>query len=86
MEKVLQSGRDILYIGFSTGLSTTYQSGCIAAEELREKYPERTILTVDSLCASLGQGLLIHHAVMVFSSAREIRVPLTGTDADDMIQ
>ena len=63
MEPVLQAGIDILYIGFSSGLSTTYQSGCIAAAELREKYPERTILTVDSLCASLGQGLLVHHAV-----------------------
>ena len=72
MEKVLQSGRDILYIGFSTGLSTTYQSGCIAAEELREKYPERTILTVDSLCASLGQGLLIHHAVMLQRAGKTI--------------
>jgi DegV family protein with EDD domain len=64
MEAILQSGRDVLYIGFSTGLSTTYQSGCIAAEELRGKYPDRKILTVDSLCASLGQGLLIHHAVL----------------------
>ena len=62
-DTVLQAGIDILYIGFSSGLSTTYQSGCIAAAELREKYPERTILTVDSLCASLGQGLLVHHAV-----------------------
>jgi DegV family protein with EDD domain len=64
MEPVLQAGRDILYIGFSTGLSGTYQSGCIAAAELQEKYPERKIVTVDSLCASLGQGLLIHHAVL----------------------
>ena len=63
MEPHLQSGQDILYIGFSSGLSTTYQSGCIAAAELRGKYPERKILTVDSLCASLGQGLLLHYAV-----------------------
>jgi len=63
MEPILQSGRDVLYIGFSTGLSATYQSGRIAASELLEKYPDRKILTVDSLCASLGQGLLIHHAV-----------------------
>ena len=63
MEQTLQQGLDILFVGFSSGLSTTYQSGCIAADDLREKYPERTILTVDSLCASLGQGLLVHHAV-----------------------
>ena len=72
MEPILQAGIDILYIGFSSGLSTTYQSGCIAAAELREKYPERTILTVDSLCASLGQGLLVHHAVQKKNSGASI--------------
>ena len=60
MEKTLQAGLDILFIGFSSGLSTTYQSGCIAADDLREEYPERKILTVDSLCASLGQGLYVY--------------------------
>ena len=60
MEKTLQQGLDILFIGFSSGLSTTYQSGCIAADDLREEYPERKILTVDSLCASLGQGLYVY--------------------------
>ena len=60
MEQKLQEGLDILFIGFSSGLSTTYQSGCIAADDLREKYPERKILTVDSLCASLGQGLYVY--------------------------
>ena len=63
MEAIVKEGLDILYIGFSSGLSTTYQSACIAAAELRERYPARTILTVDSLCASLGQGLLVHLAV-----------------------
>ena len=60
MEKTLQQGLDILFVGFSSGLSTTYQSGCIAADDLREEYPERKILTVDSLCASLGQGLYVY--------------------------
>ena len=63
MEPCLKEGRDIFYIGFSSGLSTTYQSGVIAASELREKYPERKIMTIDSLCASLGQGLFVHYAV-----------------------
>ncbi len=63
MEPVLQAGEDILYIGFSSGLSTTYQSSCIAAAELRERYPERKIICIDSLAASLGQGLLVHLAV-----------------------
>ena len=48
MEQVLQAGLDVLFIGFSSGLSTTYQSGVIAAEELRKKYPQRRIITIDS--------------------------------------
>ncbi len=59
-EAELQAGNDVLYIGFSSGLSTTYNSSCIAAEELREKYPERKLITVDSLAASAGQGLLVY--------------------------
>lgn len=62
MEPILQSGRDILYIGFSSGLSSTYNAGAAAAKELSEKYPDRKVYAVDSLCASLGQGLLIYHA------------------------
>ena len=62
MERHLREGRDVLYIGFSSGLSGTYNAGVLAARELSEKYPERKVYTVDSLCASLGQGLLIWHA------------------------
>ena len=59
MEPQLQAGRDVLVLAFSSGLSATYNSSAVAAEELREKYPERKIYTVDTLCASLGQGLLV---------------------------
>ncbi len=62
MEPVLQEGLDVLVLAFSSGLSTTYQSAVIAAEELREKYPQRTINVVDTLCASRGQGLLAWYA------------------------
>lgn len=62
-ERELKKGRDILYLGFSSALSTTCNSARIAAEELMEKYPERKILTVDSLGASAGQGLLIYLTV-----------------------
>lgn len=62
MEKILQEGQDVLTVAFSSGLSTTYQSAMIAADELREKYPDRKILVVDSLCASMGQGLLLWYA------------------------
>ena len=62
MEEKLKAGLDILFIGFSSGLSTTYQSGAIACGELREKYPERKLIAIDSLCASLGEGLLLYLA------------------------
>ncbi len=63
LRPILESGRDVLVLAFSSGLSTTYQSAVIAAEELREEFPERTIAVVDTLCASLGEGLLVWHAV-----------------------
>ena len=59
MEPILQEGKDILALAFSSGLSTTYQSAVIAANDLKEKYPDRTINVVDTLCAALGQGLLV---------------------------
>ncbi len=62
-DKILASGKDLLYIGFSSGLSTTYNSGRLAAEQLREKYPDRKIFTVDSLSASAGFGLLLYLTV-----------------------
>lgn len=62
MVPALEAGKDVLIMTFSSGLSTTYQSAVIAAEDLREQYPERKILVVDTLCAALGQGLLVHLA------------------------
>ena len=59
-ENILSSGTDILYIGFSSGLSTTYNSARIAADQLREIYPDRKIITLDSLSASAGFGLLLY--------------------------
>ncbi len=60
--KELDDGNDILYLGFSSGLSGTVNSGRIAAEELAEDYPDAKIIVVDTLAASLGQGLLVWHA------------------------
>ena len=62
IEPVLKNGEDALVLTFSSGLSTTHQSAVIAAEELQEKYPEQKIRVVDTLCASLGQGLLVYYA------------------------
>lgn len=61
-EKYLQENYDILYIGFSSALSGTYNSSRLAAIELNEKYPNRNIVTIDSLSASMGQGLLLYFA------------------------
>ncbi len=87
-EPFLMEGKDILYLGFSSGLSSTYSSGAVAARELQEKYPERKIYTVDTLCASRGQGLLVYHAckkmaagasieeVRDFAEANKLNLPL----------
>lgn len=62
IEPVLADGQDALVLTFSSGLSTTHQSAVIAAGELSEKYPDRKIRVIDTLCASLGQGLLVWYA------------------------
>lgn len=60
-EPFVKNGEDVLILAFSSGLSTTCNAAGIAAEELMEQYPERKVLVVDTLCASLGQGLLCWH-------------------------
>lgn len=62
LEPLLQAGQDVLILAFSSGLSTTYNSSLIAVKELQAKYPDRKLFTVDTLCASLGQGLLVWYA------------------------
>ena len=63
MEPILASGKDLLVLAFSSGLSATCSSAVLAARELEEKYPRRKIRVIDTLCASMGQGLLVYHAV-----------------------
>ena len=60
MRPFLESGKDILCLSFSSALSTTYQSAVIAAGEMAESFPEARIHVVDTLSASLGQGLLVY--------------------------
>ena len=71
-EKHLKEGTDVLYLGFSSGLSGTYNAGFVAAKELAEKYPERKIYTVDTLAASLGEGLLVYYAVKMKKEGADI--------------
>ena len=72
LEVVLRQGYDVLYIAFSSGLSGTYNSVRMAVEELSGEYPEATIAVVDSLCASLGEGLLVHKAVQMKEAGKSL--------------
>ncbi len=73
LEPMLRAGRDVLILAFSSGLSTTYNSSAVAVEELRAKYPERKLYTVDTLCASLGQGLLVYLAAKEREKGKSIQ-------------
>ena len=62
IENAFKAGQDVLILAFSSGLSTTYQSAVIAANELMEQYPDRKAYVVDTLGASLGEGLMVYYA------------------------
>lgn len=65
LEPILEKGQDVMFISFSSDLSGTYNSGLIAQKELQEKYPDRKIYIIDSLSASMGQGLLVYKAALM---------------------
>lgn len=69
---IKEQDADILHIAFSSGLSGSYNSVRIAAEELAEKYPDNRIIVIDSLCASLGEGLLVHKAITMKESGKSL--------------
>lgn len=71
-EKLAQQDVDLLYLGFSSGLSSTFSSGAIAMQELSEKYPDRKLYAVDTLCASMGQGLLVYLAAKMKQNGADI--------------
>ena len=64
MEESLVQERDILYLGFTSALSVTYNNGAMMLKELQEKYPNHKMMSIDTLCASVGQGLLVHFAAL----------------------
>ena len=70
--KMARDGFDVLYVGFSSGLSGTFNSARIAFEDLSAEYPEHNFLAVDSLCASMGEGLLVYHAAQQQKAGRSI--------------
>lgn len=69
---VLKEGDDVLAIIISSGISGTYQAAKIAADDLREKYPERKIIVIDSLAASIGHGLLVYYAAKMQQEGKSI--------------
>ena len=72
ISKSLKAGRDVLVLAFSSGLSGTAGSFVVAARELQKEYPDRKICVVDSLCASMGEGLLLDYAIKKADSGAEI--------------
>lgn len=71
-EPCLRDGKDVLILAFSSGLSATYEASEMAAGELRAEYPDRKILVIDSLCASLGFGLFVHYAVKAKEQGKDL--------------
>ena len=71
-ETMLQSGKDILHLTLSSGISGTYNSACVARDSLAEKYPDRKIYVVDSLAASSGYGLLMETLADMRDSGMEL--------------
>lgn len=72
MRKCLDEGKDILYVGFSSGLSVTYNNGAMVMEELKDEYPDRRLCHIDTFCASMGQGLLVYYAALLRESGADI--------------
>ncbi|SFR90893.1 DegV family protein [Anaeromicropila populeti] len=71
-EEVLKSGKDVLYLGFSSGLSGTYQAVSIVLEELKEAYPNNKIFYIDTLSAALGEGLLVRYVIDLRENGKTI--------------
>lgn len=81
---ILEDGVGILHIAFSSGLSGSYNSARIAAEELREENPEYVICVIDSLCASLGEGMLVHKAVKLKEQGKTIQEAVKWLEANKL--
>lgn len=72
IEALFNQKKDILYLGFSSGLSSTYQTVYMAGQELMEEYPERKMISVDTLAASMGQGLLVYKACQANDAGKSL--------------
>lgn len=70
--ELLESGKDILHLAFTSGLSCSYNNAAFVAEDLKEEYPDAKITVIDTLCASLGQGLIVNSAVQMKKNGKTI--------------
>lgn len=71
-EKYIRDSKEILHIAFTSGMSGTYNSARMAAEEVMEEHPDVKIIVLDSLCASMGEGLLVHKAVKMRDAGKSL--------------
>lgn len=71
----LRQGKDVLYLCFTSGMSATFQAACLCAGELQKQYPDRRIVCLDTLCASVGEGFLVLEAA---------RQQAAGMDLDEL--
>ena len=86
IEPFVKAGRDVLVLAFSSGLSATCQAFCLAAEELSEQYPDRKILVVDTLCASLGQGMFVYQAAQQRAQGKSLEEVRDWAEANKLRQ
>lgn len=83
-DSFLSEGKDVLYIAFSSGLSGSCSNVKLVVEDMKEKYPDRQIFVVDSLCASLGQGLLVDYAVRMREDGKTIEETVKWLEANKL--
>lgn len=83
-EGILSSGQDLLHIEFSSGLSGSYNNVKLVADEMKTKYPDRKLFVVDSLCASLGLGLLVDYAVKMRDAGKSIEETAKWVEANKL--
>lgn len=83
-DEILSSGQDLLYIAFSSGLSGSCNNAKLVADDMRTKYPDRKLFVIDSLCASLGQGLLVDYAVKMRAAGKTINETAKWIEANKL--
>lgn len=86
LESVLKQEKDVLVLAFSSGLSTTYNSFQIAADDLAGQYPGRKVFVVDTLCASLGQGMFVYQAAQLRKAGKSIEEVRDWAEANKLNQ